>query len=356
MISYRQSNVFIIYGGLLMNKKLKNVILFGIFILFLFISTFSKQFDSSNLWKDANDSGHGFNGLLFKNPIDVSNLTISRNIEKTSSKNLIKYDIEFEYSGEDSSVRILGTPVRQIFFGNSVEPSHSVVELKGDYDNINAKLFNEKFSLRDYYKKTQDYNFKAISQIRVPLTSEDSTYSFTVYYEPRELLYRGKDLVSESSAFITNAKVDKFSNAQKMGDNENPTFSQGGFYVNAQEIKNNSAISRISIFNNLSYIIFLASTILVFALIWLDNKKLNKLYPIFLMLIILTFYRFLGKGSTTLGILVGYPILGYLGICISKLMNKDTLTLSKQELKQSLAYTIVFFIIILIVLIIPRAF
>ncbi|RVU55250.1 hypothetical protein [Anaerosphaera multitolerans] len=339
-----------------MNKKLKNVILFGVFILFLFLSTLSSQFDSSVLWKNVGDSGESFNGLLFKNPLDVSNLTVSRSIESNSSKKLVKYDVEFDYLGDDSSVRILGTPVRQIFFGDAIEPSHSVVTLKGDYDKINNRLFNEKLSLRDYYKKTSNYNLKAISQIRVPLVSSENTYSFTIYYEPRELLYRGKNLVSETDVFITNVTNVKFANTQKMNDGENTFFKDDGFYVNAQEIKENKTISRISLLNNLSYIVFAASVVIVLAFVWLDNKRLNKFYPILLMLILITFYRFLGKGSTTLGVLISYPILGYIGITISKLMSKEALVVTKNELKQNLAYTLVFLVVVLVLIIIPRAF
>ncbi|EFI42502.1 MULTISPECIES: hypothetical protein [Peptoniphilus] len=338
-----------------MSKKLKNVILFGIFILILFVSTITKQFSSSVLWTQPDNKGTEFSGLLFKNPTEISNLTVARNVEKTDSGDLIRYDVEFEYQGDNSSLRILGVPVRQIFFNAGVVPSHSEVVLKGDYDKINEKLFNEKLSLKDSYKKTQNYEFKPVSQIRVPLKKIEGTYSFSIFYEPKELVYKGKDVLSKTSVFITNAKVDKFTNAQKMGENENPTFSDSGYYVNAQEMKNNSVISRISLVNNLSYVIFIVSFIITLAVIWLDKKSLNNIYIITFMLILLTFYRFLGMGVTILGALVIMPILAYIGVCITKLMNKDTTKLSKKELKQSLAYTILFFIIVLLVIVIPKA-
>ncbi|MGO1581020.1 MAG: hypothetical protein ACTHWZ_06400 [Peptoniphilaceae bacterium] len=338
-----------------MNNKFKNLILFCIFILILFISTFTNQFSTTSIWSQSNDISAEFSGLLFKNPTDVSNLTIERSVVKDKKESLIKYNIEFLHQGNDSNLRILGSPVRQVFFNDNIIPSHSEVTLKGDYDKVNEKLFNEKLSLRDSYKKTEDYEFKSNSYIRVPLQEEESTYSFTLYYKPRDLIYNQDKKVASSSVFITNAKVDKFTNSQKMGENENPTFNEGGFYVNAQELKDNSAISKISLLNNITSILFIISLVGVLAIIWLDKKSLSKLYIPLFMVIILTFYRFLGIGASTLAILIILPIISYLGACIARLMEKTTLILTKKELKQNLAYTILFFLLLLIIVVIPRA-
>lgn len=340
-----------------MSKKLKNLILFGIFIIILFISTFSSQFGKEILWSIGNNTGGGFNGLLFKNPVEISELIVSRSFENKDSKDLVRYDVEFEFSGEESSLRILGTPVRQVFFDDGVVPSHSVVNLKGDYDKINDQLFNEKLKHAELYKNVKDYQFKPVSEIRVPLSKDVEKYSFSIYYEPRDLMYREKEVVAKNSVFITNAKVDKFVNAEKDLEGENPYFNQSGFYVNAQEILNTNAISKISIMNNITSIIFVVSIILVLILIWVDKRKFGNLYNLLLLLILLTFHRFLGIGVSTLAILTIYPVIAYIGICLAKLMAKDEnhFRIVSRDLKQALAYTIMFFIVTLIVCIIPRA-
>lgn len=343
------------FGGFSMSKKLKNAIIFGIFILILFISTLTDRVSTTTLWSLSEGISSEFGGLLFKDPTEISNLSIQRSIDKSEGDEIIKYDVAFSFQGEESSLRILGTPVRQIFFNNQLIPSHSIVKLKGGYDNINSKLFNEKLSLREYYKKANNYEFVANSQIRLPLENREDPYSFTIYYKPRDLVYRGDNTLSKLSTFITNARVDKFTNSQKMGENENPTFSESGFYINAQELKDGAAVSRISLINNATYVIFIVSVLAVFALIWLDRKSLSKLYIPLFMLIILTFYKFLGLGVSTSMVLLLLPIIAFVGICLAKLMSKETLKLSSKELKQSLGYTIVFFIIMLIVVIIPRA-
>ena len=338
-----------------MSKKLKNFILFGIFIAILFISTLSSQFGTEILWSNENKDGDGFNGLLFKNPVEISDLVVSRSIESKNSKELVRYDIEFDFSGEESSLRILGTPVRQIFFDENITLSHIIVKLKGDYDKVNDQLFNEKLKHSQLYKNVSNYKFKANSEIRVPLSKDVEKYSFSIYYEPRNLVYNGKENVAKNTVFITNARVDKFVNSEKNIEGENPYFNQSGFYVNAQEILNKSAISRISIINNVSSVVFVASIIIVLIITWLDKKKLKSLYTLLLMLILLTFYRFLGLGESTLAILTIYPILAFVGACIAKLMSKNEVKLSKKDLKQNLGYTILFFVVTLIVCIIPRA-
>lgn len=338
-----------------MSKKLKNAIIFGIFIIILFISTLTSAFSAKDLWSFSTGIGSEFEGLLFTDPADIKDLTIQKSIEKDNGEDIIKYNIEFNYDGEQSSLRILGTPIRHVFFDGDATAIHSEVTLKGDYDKINEKLFNEKLSLREYYKKNQNYDFLAKSQIRLPLEKREDPYSFSLYYSPRDLIYKNKNVISSTSVFITNARIDKFTNSQKLGDNKNIAFSESGFYINAQEMKDDMAISKISLLNNLTNIIFVASIIAALVLIWIDKKNLLKLFIPLFMLIILTFYRFLGMSSSTASILILFPILSFISTCLAKLMVKDTLKLAKKDLKQSLAYTIAFFIVVLIVVIIPRA-
>lgn len=337
-----------------MSRKLKNVILFGIFIVILFLSTLTRQFSTDILWKQDENSAKEFQGILFQNPSDVTNFRVSRSSVDGYDGNLIKYNVEFSYIGDGSSFRVLGTPVRQIFFEAPIEAKYSVANLKGDYDKISNMLFNEKLSLK-LPLDPKETKLQAKSEIRVKLDSEVENYNFSLYYTPMDIKYRQKDIVSRTSVFLTNAKVDKFTNLQKVTDAQNVSFSDSGFTVNAEEFKDNSKLSGISILNNLSRIIFIVSTLLVLALIWIDKKNVLSINILLTMLMTLTFYRLLDMGATSIGALVIMPIIGYIATCISRLMSKDTLKLTSKELKQNLAYTIVFFIVILIVVIIPRA-
>ena len=338
-----------------MSKKLKNAIIFGIFIIILFISTLTSAFNAKDLWSFSSGIGSEFEGLLFTDPADIKDLTIQKSIEKDDGEDIIKYNIEFNYEGAQSSLRIIGTPIRHVFFDGDVTANHSEVILKGDYDKINEKLFNEKLSLKEYYKKNENYDFLAKSQIKIPLEEREDPYSFSLYYRPRDLVYKNKKTLASTSVFITNARIDKFTNSQKLGENKNIAFSESGFYINAQEIKDDMALSKISLLNNLTNIIFIASVIAVIALIVLNKKSLSKLFIPLFMLIILTFYRFLGMGSSTLAILILFPILSFISTCLAKLMTKDTMKLTNKDLKQALAYTIIFFMVLLIIVVIPRA-
>lgn len=337
-----------------MNRRLKNLILFGIFIIILFISTLAKQFSTEILWKQDSDTAKEFQGLLFQNPTEISNLKVSRTPVEGANGNLVRYDVDFTYSGEGSSFRILGTPVRQIFFESPILAEHSVVSLKGDYDKVSQVLMNDKLAL-NLPLNNEDLKLSSKSEIKVTLDPEVENYTFSMYYNPMNIKYMQENVISQISVFLTNAKIDKFTNSQNITDVQNTNFTESGYNVNVQEYKNNSKLTEISLINNLSKIIFVVSTVLSVALIWIDKKSLSTLFiPIF-MLMVLSFYRFLDMGISTFGALCIMPIIAYISACISKLMGRDTLKLTKKDYKQNLAFTIVFFIIVLVVIIIPRA-
>lgn len=343
-----------------MNKKLKNYIIFGIFLALLFLSTFSNLFGTNFIWPKESNYAVPFNGLFFDQPTNVSNFNVTRSVEKSDYKNLVKYDINFTYTGQGSNMRIYGIPVRQIFFKNDVQPVKSNATLRGEYEKVNKALF-EKLKLKDLYSKLDEYNFTTISQIRVPLTEETKEYSFSLYYEPKNLVYRGEKKLSELSAFITNARVDQFTD-KELTEKNSPLKSfvkqdsQSGIYINSLELTNDSLISRISILNNINTIVCVASILAMLALIWIDRPKFSIIYMILMMLILVTFHKFIDLGVSTFAILFLYPIFGYIAACFSKLMAKNELKLNANELKQSLAFTIVFTVLVIIVFIIPRAF
>lgn len=337
-----------------MSRKLKNIILFGIFIAILFFSTLTKQFSNDILWKQDKNSAKEFQGILFQNPSDIKNLRVSRVPFENSAYNLVRYNVEFSYTGDGSSFRILGTPVRQVFFDEGIEATHSVVNLKGDYDKIVTKLFNEKMVL-GLPIKVEDLNLEPKSEIKVTLNPEVETYAFSIYYNSMDIKYRQEDVISKLSVFLTNANIDKFTNSQSATDAQNINFSDSGFNVNAQQIKDNSKITSISLINNVSKVLFIGAAIIILALIWVDKKNLSLLYIPLMMSMILTFYRFMDMGATAIGALIIMPIIAYISTCIARLMSKDSARITGKELKQNLAFAILFFIVVLIVIIIPRA-
>ena len=161
-----------------MNKKVKNLILYLVLFLILFAFSFTPLFGTEELWNKKKNEPTPFHGIYFDIPTNVSNLKVIRSADIDDTETEISYDVEFEYQGADSSMRIIGILERQAFFGEGVVPKHSKATLKGEYESINETLFNERLKLKDLYKKTKDYKFKSISEIRVPLTESNGKYKF----------------------------------------------------------------------------------------------------------------------------------------------------------------------------------
>lgn len=342
-----------------MNRKLKNIVLFGIFLALLFLSTLTGFFGTEYAWPAAKNQPTSFDGLIFDEPANVSNLNVVRTVRDENGTSYIKYDIDFSYTGEPSNMRILGIPARQIYFPEGVVAKKSNVTLKGEYDKVNENIF-EKLKLKDLYKKRDDYFFKSISEIRVPMREKVKDYSFTVYSRPRTLNYRGNDLLAETAVFLSNARMDKFTDLELTKKDsgitaQTKTDSQSGIYINSLELIRDKAVSRLSIGSNINSILFIASTLVLLVLLWLDKEKLKILYMVLMMVVLATFHPFIDSGVSTAGVLVIYPIYAFIATLLSKLMSRDEIKITKNELKQGVAFTLVFFVITLIVIIIPRA-
>lgn len=335
-----------------MSDKVKKYIIFAVFFLVLILFSLTQFFSKDLLWPASGEEKY-FNGIIFQNPTNIEDLVVSRSVEKDGKENLIKYDISFNYKGEDSTARIMGLPVRQIFFNNEITPIKSIASLKGDYEKVNNTLFTAKLKLKDFYKK--DDQFTPLSTIRIPLIEEKAPYSFTIYYKASSLYFSGGRKVEDTSVFITNARMSDFRESTKSTDSLKEAFNDSGYYVNKLELINDKFVSRINILNTLSTIVFLGCIAFVCLLIWL-NKKNNLYYLIPMFVMIPTFYRFIGKGTRTIAILIIYPILGFIASYLSKLLTKDELKIETKDLKQSLAYTIAYFAICIILFIVPRAF
>ena len=340
-----------------MNKRIKKLIIFAIFLLVLMLVSLTAFLSKSLMWPNSNVERE-FDGILFNNSDGVENLQVSRFVVNEDSEKLIKYDIKFNYTGEDTTARIMGTPIRQIFFGEGVNFTKSKVNLKGDFDKINKSLFEEKLKLKvkDFYNKTENKEFKALSEVKLDLSEKVGEYDFEVYYSPNPLYFSGGQKVEDASIFVTNAKVENWTETTKSTDSVKEAYTNSGYYINKLELINQALINKISLINTISTVAFLILTIAVIALIWLDKGS----FPIYLgalFIMIPAFYRFIGKGTSNLGLLIIYPILGCLASIVARFLSADDdLTFGTKEMKQSLAFLLMYFVLSVVLFMIPRVF
>lgn len=340
-----------------MNKRIKKLVIFAIFLLVLMLFSLTAFFSKSLMWPNSNVERE-FDGILFNNSDGVENLQVARSVVKEGSEKLIKYDIKFSYAGEDSTARIMGTPTRQIFFGEGVNFSKSKVKLKGDFDKINKSLFEEKLKLKvkDFYNKTENKDFKAVSEVKLDLSEKVGEYAFEVYYDPNTLYFSGGQKVEDASIFVTNAKVENWTETTKSTDSVKEAYTNSGYYINKLELIDQGLINKISLINTASTVIFLVKTLGVIALIWFDRGNF-QIYLGALFVIIPAFYRFIDKGTSNLGVLIAYPILGLIASIAARFLASDgDFTFGNKEMKQSLAFLIMYFVASLVLFMIPRVF
>lgn len=340
-----------------MNKRIKKLVIFAIFLLVLMLFSLTAFFSKSLMWPNSNVERE-FDGILFNNSDGVENLQVARSVVKEGSEKLIKYDIKFSYAGEDSTARIMGTPTRQIFFGEGVNFSKSKVKLKGDFDKINKSLFEEKLKLKvkDFYNKTENKDFKAVSEVKLDLSEKVGEYAFEVYYNPNPLYFSGGQKVEDASIFVTNAKVENWTETTKSTDSVKEAYTNSGYYINKLELIDQGLINKISLINTISTVAFLVLTLVVIALIWLGKGS----FPIYLgalFIMIPAFYRFMDKGTSNLGVLIIYPILGCLASIVARFLAADEdVTFGTKEMKQSLAFLLMYFVASVVLFMIPRVF
>lgn len=337
-----------------MNKKIKNLVLYGILMVIVFGSVFTPFIADEFLWKPENNKAIPFSGIHFDIPTNISNFKIRRSETQVLNDDLISYDIEFEYKGADSSMRIIGKIAEQAFFGDTVVPRHSKATLKGEYDKINNILFDEKFTFGDLYKKIVDYKFTSVSEIRVPLSESVKNYKFRLSYDPKILIYsEGKEL-AKTSVFLTNARVDNFTDGEYVNSSEILSFNESGMYINALEVYDEESITNISFWKNVNNVVFILSVIISLILIWLD--RINSPYFLIttILVSILTFYRFFEFGVSTLATVTVFPILGILAVIIGRLTSREKIQFNKYDFAQGLLGAFTLFILSLILYIMPK--
>ena len=343
-----------------MNRKLKNMVILVLFLVILFITTFTGAFGHQYEWPQVDKDEGIFHGLIFDTPTNVSNLNVVRSVDKKEKDPMVRYDVQFTYAGENSNMRILGVPNRHVFLPEGVQAHRSNVTLKGEYDKINQNLF-DKLSTKDLLEKEGVSSLRAISELRVPLTAQVTDYAFTIYEKPIQLYSRNYDKLADLSVFITNARMDRFtdSSVAKKGDAlkvNTKSDSQAGTYVNHLERIEEGKLNKISLRKNIFTILFIVSLLGSLVLIWLDKEKLFYAVMILMMIMIPSFYPLMDTGVSTLAMLLLYPLLAFIAAVATKVMHYDQVKVSVNDLKQSLAFTIIFFILNMLIFILPRAF
>ncbi|MDO5725261.1 MAG: hypothetical protein Q4P29_03045 [Tissierellia bacterium] len=338
-----------------MNKRAKNLIVYLVFFAVLLISMFSSLFSKANLWRPENNKSVDFNGIYFDIPTNISNLKISRSINDKGVRDKIIYDVEFAYAGSDSNMRIIGQVCEQIFFKDGVNPSHSNVTLKGEYDSINDSLFDEKLVLREYYKEVPEYKFASKSQIRVPLTEAINTYKFRLVYEPRELIYSKDTKIGELAVFLTNARIDKFTDNKYDSKTETHSYVESGINIKALEVYDEAKLQKIANINKLNNALFVISVIGAIIIIAL-NKTNNLMFLTAAMSVtVLTFYRFMQRGIAPKATFTAIPIIAFITYILIKIITKEKLKFKKTDFTQALVYSIVMMLISVMVFALPIA-
>lgn len=337
-----------------MNKKIKNFIIYGVFLLILASCLFTPWFGGEYLWMPEKNKPVPFSGIYFNIPTNINNLKIRRSENTSNGMDLISYDVDFEYIGNDSSMRIIGKLGEQAFFGDSVVPRHSKATLKGEYDAINNILFDERLSYGDLYKKLENYKFASTSEIRVPLSESVKDYKFRISYFPKELVYSNNNKLSTLSVFLTNARVDNFTDSEHINQSEVQSFNESGMYVNVLEQYNEGKINSINFWRNVNNVIFILSTIVVLGLIWLDRTSNPYILILLMMANALTLYRFFEIGITTYGVLIAFPLLGILSVISGRLMSRENFVFNKYDFTQSLGGAILLLIFAILLYILPK--
>lgn len=339
-----------------MNKKIKNFIIYGIFFLIIAGCTLTPWFGAEFLWMPENNKTVPFSGIYFNTPTNINNLKIRRSENNSNGSNLISYDVEFEYIGNDSSMRIIGKLAEQAFFGDSVVPRHSKATLKGEYDAINNVLFDERLNYGDLYKKIENYKFTSTSEIRVPLSESVKDYKFRISYEPKELIYSKNNKLATLTVFLTNARVDNFTDSEHINQSEVQSFNESGMYVNVLELYNEGKINSINFWRNVNNVIFILSIILILGLIWLERTSNPYILIPIMMASALTFYRFFEIGITTMGVLIVLPVVGIITVISGRLMARNNISFNKYDFSQSLGGAVLLLVLGIIVYVLPKTF
>ncbi|MDY3117984.1 MAG: hypothetical protein SOW18_00405 [Peptoniphilus sp.] len=340
-----------------MQKPLKNGILFVVFFILCFLLTFTPLITDKVALSSEDEKSAAFDGLIFDDPTRIDNLQVTRRIEK-GPKILYRYDVKFRYQGQDTSVRVLGVPVRNVYLPKGTNGSKSKVKLKGEYDKINGAVYDN-LQLKNLLNKDQ-LAFQPSSEMRIPLSEDVEDYAFTIVTDPTTVTaYTGRT-IADIGVFLTNGKMEKFSDALGLEDKglrpETSTKTQSGVYVNTLELINASAMSRARVVKTVAVVASVLSFVLGVAVILFDKQKIFPFVYVAMVVFSFAIPAVRLQAPTNAGIFIGMPVAAFVGYLAFKLMTRSKMKLKAVDLRQALGMAIVVFILATYVFAVPKGF
>lgn len=340
-----------------MQKQLKNGIIFVVFLLLCFLLTFTPLMTDKVVISSEEEKNGAFDGLIFDDPTRIDNLQVTRRIEK-GSKILYRYDVKFQYQGKDTSVRLLGVPVRNVYLPKGTNGSKSKVKLKGEYDKINGAVYDS-LQMNKLLSK-EKLTFQPASEMRIPLSEEVEDYAFTVVTDPATVVaYTGRTM-ADIGVFLTNAKMDKFSDALGIEDKglrpETLTKTQSGVYINTLELMDQGVMGRAHAVKTVAIVATIVAVVAGLAIIFLDRRKLYPFVYGAMVLFAFAAPALRLKAPTNGGIFSAMPAAAFVGYLLFKLMNRSSLKLKGLDFRQALGMALIVFVLATYVFAVPKGF
>lgn len=288
-----------------MNKRYKNIIILIVFLLGIYILTFSSLVKNQNRY--ARNIREPFHGIIFEDSSMISDLNIERSIDYIN--NIVEYSYSFNYHGEGNlEVYILGKNVEDIISQNNMMVEDIVQIVVDNAEIISQKIVKES-KLKPIYDNIKDFEYSGVSFIKLNFSKND-TYLLKIKFPMREVFEKNK-IIIYLSTFITNAKVDNIT------DTDNSiNLDIGEYYISSIELYNKNLVFYFNLTRYLSVGLFIIAIVYV-----IISILKPKMYSFILVLISLNYIlfdslRIIGKElSGTLGLIITFYLLGF-SICI----------------------------------------
>ena len=340
-----------------MQKQLKNGIIFVVFLLLCFLLTFPPLMTDKVVLSPDEAKNAAFDGLIFDDPTAIDSLQVTRRIEK-GPKTLYRYDVKFHYQGKDSSVRVLGVPVRNVYLPKGSNGSKSKVKLKGEYDKINGAVYDN-LQMKNLLDK-EKITFQTTSEMRIPLSEDVEDYAFTIVTDPATVTANTGKTLADIGVFLTNVKVEKFSDALGIEDKglrpETSTKTQSGIYMNTLELIDGKVMSRTTSAKTVAVAAAVIAVVCGLALLLLNKNKLLPVVYVAMVLFAFAIPVVRLKAPSNAGIFIGMPLVAFVGYLLFKLMTRSRLKLKTVDFKQALGMAIVVFVLATYFFAVPRGF
>ncbi len=340
-----------------MQKQLKNGIIFVVFLLLCFLLTFSPLMTDKVVLSPDEAKNAAFDGLIFDDPTAIDSLQVTRRIEK-GPKTLYRYDVKFHYQGKDSSVRVLGVPVRNVYLPKGANGSKSKVTLKGEYDKINGAVYDN-LQMKNLLNK-EKITFQTTSEMRIPLSEDVEDYAFTIVTDPATVTANTGKTLADIGVFLTNVKMEKFSDALGIEDKglrpETSTKTQSGVYMNTLELIDGKVMSRTTSAKTVAVAAAVIAVVCGLALLLLNKNKLLPVVYVAMVLFAFAIPVARLKAPSNAGIFIGMPLVAFVGYLLFKLMTRSRLKLKTVDFKQALGMAIVVFVLATYIFAVPRGF